>query len=733
MKKELTYEENKAHMKRKKLVLYIFMALMIIALEIAFYVLISIGLCFVNEFSHFEIKNFINYLFKPTTILIGSFFICLSLGYFFYLFFKKRKKSNPTFSRSKQNIYDDAHFMSEKELNLNYGDGNPKNKKGGIAYENACKYDINSLIIKSYITKDNYYFYRANNVHNLVVGTTGTGKTKYILIPTVMMMAKSKNKASMVVLDIKGEIVEKTYKTLKNSGYEVHILDLRNPELSERYNPLNVIMNYENEYLQDKIKNRKSLFARDSEIGKLASLICPLSKGEDKFWDNASQSIFKAIVYGLLEDYEDNLMTQEQFTFTTISFVNTLDGKDFKKFFDRRKNIQSKAYRESKSNFLSHFDENGEMDKTMSSMMTTYATAFNKFIDEACLEITLRSDFDISMIREKPYALFILLPDEDTSRYPLATLIINQIYSTLVHLSQKDGIKGKRDICYILDEFANLPKFENISNWLSVGRERRMFISLFLQSLSQLEDKYGKDYAKTIIQNCNMKIILGLGETDSVDYFKRLFGTYTVINTSSSSGYSSKSGSSNDSLGKADLVNATDFMQMETGEIYFIELKKSPAHTSVVPIFNETFENILNYEILNLDERSEISLIDDTSKYIYYPQIESYKNNNNSNSETSFNHEKPLSEIESISENEIELLQKRLQEYNQKENLNPDELISETKNTNPSNIQDPIKIKNKALSHYKLRNNLSNEINDLNSISSDKNIEDSIFSNEDIK
>ena len=723
--KEMTYEEKQNNRKHKKIFLNVLIALFIIALEISFYIGISIILCFLNEFAHFNINNFPKYLFKPTTVFVGTSFIVLSLGYLAYLYLKKHKKNNPSFFRSKQNIYDNAKFMSEKELNMNYGDKNPKNKKGGIPYNEVSKFNINSLIIKSYIYKDNYYFYRASDVHNLVVGTTGTGKTKYLLIPTVMMMAKSQNKPSLVVIDIKGEIVEKTYMTLKDNGYEVHMLDLRNPELSERYNPLNVIINYEEEYLIDKIKNRKSLFARDSEIGKVASLVCPLSSGEDKFWDSAAQSILKAIIYGLLEDYEDGLMTKDQFTFSTISYINTLDAKDFKNFFNRRKgNFQSKAYREAKSNFLSHFDENGEMDKTLASMMTTYATAFNKFIDEACLEITLKSDFDIAKIREEPYGLFLLLPDEDTSRYPLATLIINQIYSTLVHLSQKDGIKGRRDICYILDEFANLPKFENISNWLSVGRERRMFISLFLQSLSQLEDKYGKDYAKTIIQNCNMKVILGLGETDSVDYFKRLFGTYTVINESTSGGYSSKSGSTNESLAKADLVNATEFMQMQPGEIFFLELKKNPGHTHVVPIFDETFTKLLNYESFNSNDREETSEAEDMNKYVYFPDSLNNKKSDDTNASSSGSSGfSPFRQVQdpfkegTKDNNELDIIKKRLKEYNNEKIENPNEIVQikkdstlENKKENQNSNIDAIK--DVALSHYLLKNNLTKQMND---------------------
>ena len=458
-----------------------------------------------------------------------------------------------------------------------------------------------------------------------MVGTTGTGKTKYLLIPSVLMMVKSQNKPSMVVVDVKGEILSKTYYQSIQNGYDTHILDLRHPEISEHYNPLDSIIDHFDIYLKDKKISNPEKYAYESEINKLASLIIPIEKGDDAFWYEAAQNVFKGIVYGLLEDYEENLnkndekgFKRSQFTFASIFNINSLTPEEFREFFLKR-NIRSEARKLVNTNVLSNYEPTGQMNRTLASIMSTYVTAFNRFIDSASLQVTLKSDFSINEIKSKPTAIYILLPDEDKSRYPLASIIINQIYSRCVDLSTDNMSSPKnKDVHFLLDEFANLPKLPNVDTWLSIGRERKIFLSIFVQAMSQLEDKYGREYTKTIIQNCNLKVILGLGETQSVDYFKHMFGTYTVVSSSASEGYHENSSSTSSSLQKADLVVSSMFMKMKPGELYFIELKRNPGHTEIKPIFDDRFKIqmiIKEYNHLNHPKTN----IDDAEQYIYDP------------------------------------------------------------------------------------------------------------------
>ena len=601
--------------KKGKLILWLVILVFMFVLGWAVGVFV---LAFYKMGIHFQIERVPEYLFESFSLICGA---VASLGMLLYIVYIKLTKKNkgPRADRADSNLYDDSRFLTKKELDEKYGIQIGKNRYAPVLLKNIKDNVVNGLVINSGLTSSgDYYFHRTSNVHSIVVGTTGTGKTKFMLIPTVLMMAKSSNKPSMIVIDIKGEIIEKTYNTLNENGYDIHIVDFRRPEVSEKYNPLGIIIDYYDRYMEDPIKNVEAQYHYDKEINHLAELICPSDKSADAFWATAGQGIFKAIVYGMLEDYEkdkslpeyERTFTKEKFTFSTIAEINRKGNAQFFNYWFTRP-LNSKARKLAQSQILSNY-ERGVPNKTLLSILSTYTTAFDKFVDTASIDLTIKSDFDACDIKRKATALFLLLPDEDRSKYPLASLIINQAYSLLVLESQKTGFKNTRDVHLILDEFANLPRISEIDNWLSVGRERKLFFSIFIQAVSQLEDKYGKDFAKTIIQNCNMKIILGLGEPGSIDYFKHFFGTYTIVSTSSSQGERDNSGSSNRSFNKADLITSSQFMNMKPGEIYFLELKQHPGHTNILPIFDEKFQKLLNLKEYALDQRQIYAVSEQT-------------------------------------------------------------------------------------------------------------------------
>ena len=614
--------QDKPVNKKKKIIITTIVFLIVL---VFYWFVFSVITLLIKDNVNFNFSHIVNYFFDPVTVTLTLIVFVITLLYYVYVQVKKANKKGPGAERSDSNLYDDSKFLSNSELDKLYGIEIGKNKFSPIFLKNLSTTNVNGLVINSNFTKKGeYYFHAGNGLHNFVIGTTGTGKTKFLLIPSILMMAQAKNKPSMVVIDVKGEILTKTYHTLNTQGYDCHIVDLRNPSASEKYNPLDIIISYYDAYLKSNKVNRDFKYKYETEINKLAELIVPNEKGGDSFWSNAAQNVFKGIVYGLLEDYEDNLsknnekgFKRSQFTFASIYNINSLTAEEFREFFLKR-NVRSEARKLVNTNVLSNYEPTGQMNRTLSSIMSTYVTAFNRFIDSACLDVTLKSDFTAERVKDIPTAIFILLPDEDTSKYPLASVIINQIYSMCIVSSQEGELKAGRDVHFLLDEFANLPKFPNIDSWLSIGRERKIFISIFIQSMSQLEEKYGKEATKTILQNCNMKIILGLGESQSVDYFKHLFGTYTITSSSATSGYRDHSDSTSSMLQKADLVQASQFMKMKAGEIYFIELKQNPGHTTIQPVFEPRFKiNMLvkEYPLSERVKQKELNLDD----YVYNP------------------------------------------------------------------------------------------------------------------
>ena len=153
--------------------------------------------------------------------------------------------------------------------------------------------------------------------------------------------------------------------------------------------------------MEDPIKNVEAQYHYDKEINHLAELICPSDKSADAFWATAGQGIFKAIVYGMLEDYEkdkslpeyERTFTKEKFTFSTIAEINRKGNAQFFNYWFTRP-LNSKARKLAQSQILSNY-ERGVPNKTLLSILSTYTTAFDKFVDTASIDLTIKSDFDV--------------------------------------------------------------------------------------------------------------------------------------------------------------------------------------------------------------------------------------------------------------------------------------------------------------------------------------------------
>lgn len=573
------------------------------------------------------------------TILV--FVICFA-GFFIKLL--QKPKSGVGAKRSKSNVHDSATFMSEEEINRNYGNKKLKDYKRFSNIENE---DVNGMVINSIGKKGDILFNSASDLHSLTMGTTGMGKTKFLLIPTVELMARSKTKPSMVLLDVKGEIHEKTHKNLEEQGYETHLVDLRNPSKSEKFNPFSLVIYYWDEYLQ----NPRNIVAKEKTsdlILQICSMFNPKMKGVngggsgDAYWDNAAMSVMEAYIWSLLENYEyvayrhrspydlytetgvptdselvaqkmadisekiTGFGTRDGITFRALQDIANLDLKSYYMYLNNRPH-DSRTYQaahETIINMITKQNGNYEMQKPLLSLLSVYKTNYKRIITETIEAVSSSSSFDLKEMYSKdgsPFALYILMPDEDKNKYPFASLMISEIYQFFTSLSQEKGFHSsseRRIVHFFMDEFANLNPMEDIDNWLSVGRERKLFLHLFIQGLSQLNNKYGHDKAKTIIGNCNMKIFMALSENEAVDYAVRLFGTYTTTQTSTSASTNSRSSSSSTSnaLGQANLINPSEIKQLPKGNIYFMETTKNPGKGKLLATFTKEMRQAFNYD-----------------------------------------------------------------------------------------------------------------------------------------
>ena len=149
-------------------------------------------------------------------------------------------------------------------------------------------------------------------------------------------------------------------------------------------------------------------------------------------------------------------------------------------------------------------------DKTLTSYLSEVNSYMQQLSDDGIMSMTAENDLDVVNMDESPNAVFIIVPDERFTRHRFVTLFITQMYKELVEKAnlnlrrgEKDTAILKRNTYFVLDEFANLPKFENIEGMVTVARSRGIRFLFVLQSYSQLTAKYGRDVGDIIKTNCN--------------------------------------------------------------------------------------------------------------------------------------------------------------------------------------------------------------------------------------
>lgn len=216
------------------------------------------------------------------------------------------------------------------------------------------------------------------------------------------------------------------------------------------------------------------------------------------------------------------------------------------------------------------------------------------FVDEYVANNIQTSDFDINNFGNKKTAIYILLPDDRDTYHRLGSILVKQLYTSLVEQSRKTGGELKNRMNFILDEFANFTKIDSFQAMLTVARGRNIRFFLCLQSLlSQIEEKYGKEGAQSIIDNC-MLIYLKTGNIETANKISERLGTYTVQSYGESSNSNNKydKASSSMSLISRKLLTPDEVLMIENPYALVMVTGKPPAITTIPDISKMHFNKI---------------------------------------------------------------------------------------------------------------------------------------------
>lgn len=343
----------------------------------------------------------------------------------------------------------------------------------------------------------------SSDSHTIVMGATGSKKSRLIIMPTVRILADAGE--SMIVSDPKAEIYERTSGYLKQKGYNISVINLRNPSIGDSWNPLYIPYLYYKSGDYDKAYE----FANDIAVNLcLAEMAI-----KDPFWDYSSRDLFFGLELLLFKYcYENN----EKIDCANISNLLRLRKYLFKNYYSDGRNViddsSSILNQYMNSDFITSSALLGSInapEKTQASILSVFDEKMRCFtIQPKLLNLLSSNSIDLDNVGEKKSAIYIITPDEKTTYHKLVTLFIKQSYEYIIFQAQKkhNGTLPIR-INYILDEFASFPAIKDFSAMISASRSRNIRFTLVVQSKHQLMGKYA-DNAATIQSNCNNWIFL---------------------------------------------------------------------------------------------------------------------------------------------------------------------------------------------------------------------------------
>ena len=320
----------------------------------------------------------------------------------------------------------------------------------------------------------------------------------------------------------------------------------------------------------------------ERELTELAMALRPIENQHDPSWEKGAQGVIEGMLNAMLEESanpQETGMNEDRFCLYNLAQILTYkdNGEDN---YATLKNYAQGRGRDSKVMSLvstALFNAAG----TTKSYMGFATESMKLFQDMGINYLTSKNELDISRFAYDPTIIYFIVPDEDKTRHGLATIFISQLYKSLIAEAVKCNPAEPtlpKNVYFLLDEFANIPKIPNFDSLITVGRSRKIFFCMIVQSFSQLDSAYGEKEANTIRENCNIKIYIGTDDQKTKEAFSKLCGDIAIKIESASK--------STDRDGYEGGKN-TSVQNKQRPLIYPDDLGHLPMEKNVVKIFNE--------------------------------------------------------------------------------------------------------------------------------------------------
>lgn len=356
-------------------------------------------------------------------------------------------------------------------------------------------------------------YFVGDDTHTLTVGATRSGKTRSVVLQSICTIALAGE--SMIISDPKAELYHYTAPFLRRLGFEVVALDFKNPEKSQHYNLLQPII----DAAKAGNMERAEMLAWD-----MTNILVGKETGNsEKIWHNGEMSVIAATILCVVVD---NIKRYDYQNLTNVywfmaEMCKTIGGK--MPLLEYVKKLpQSHPARA----LLSISDV--APTRTRGSFYTSALTTLRLFTSKSINAITNKSDFSLTDVGIKKQALFLILPDEKTTFYPIASLVVSQQYELLANMADKRGGRLERRVNYILEEFGNFTPITDMTTKLTVAAGRAIRFNLYVQGFEQILEKYDEHVSNTIKSNCQTWIYLQADDKETLQEISEKLGSYTT-------------------------------------------------------------------------------------------------------------------------------------------------------------------------------------------------------------
>ena len=422
------------------------------------------------------------------------------------------------------------------------------------------------------------------DVHTMMIGAAGVGKTAYFLYPNIEFALASG--MSFLNTDTKGDVA-RNYGNIaqKYYGYNVSVLDLRNPTRSDENNILHLVNKYMDIYLAD--HSNLSAKAKAEKYAKItAKTIINIgggdsaSYGQNAFFYDSAEGLLASVILLLAEFGEKN----ERHIVSVFKLIQDLTAKPSPRDAKAKPQMYfTKLMEKLPTDHIARWLAGAALntsDQAMMSVLSTALSRLNSFLDSEMEQILcFGTAVDAEKFCSEKSAVFIVMPEEDSSKNFMVSLLIQQLYREILVIADEHGGSLPNRVMFYCDELGTFPKIDGLEAMFSAGRSRKISIVAIIQSFAQLQQTYGKEGQEIITDNTQLTVFGGFApNSQSAEVLSKALGEQTVQSGSVSHG--KESSSSLQMIGRP-LMTVDELKSMPKGQFIIM---KTGTHPMISPL-----------------------------------------------------------------------------------------------------------------------------------------------------